>query len=185
MPAQLVLGATSVQAFVKELRDLDKELYKQLRREIKGELTPVSKAIQAKIPSKAPLSGFAARNARGPMGDVYTWRKPTAGINTDMGTPAKAASGLVPLVSLFYRDQKGTAGFTILELAGSRNVGRFKKGLAPQGRAMIESLNKVYPQRSTSGRFALPYARPQVPKMRSAVEKVLVSFAKKINRRLK
>jgi hypothetical protein len=185
MPAELVLGASNIQAFVKELRGLDKELYNQLRREIKTELTPVSKNLQARIPSKAPLSGFASRNATGPEAARYTWRKPTRGINTDMGTPAKAAKGLVPLVSLFYKDQGGTAGFTILELAGSKNIGRFKGGLAPQGRAMIEALNRVYPQRSSSGRFVLPYVRPQVPKMRAAVENILVKFAKKINRRLK
>jgi hypothetical protein len=102
-----------------------------------------------------------------------------------MGTPAKAAKGLVPLVSLFYRDKAGTAGFTILELAGSTNVGRFKGGLTPQGRAMIESLNSRYPQRSSSGRFVLPFVRPQVPRIRAGVEKILVNFAKKVNRRLK
>jgi hypothetical protein len=64
MPAQLVLGASDVRAFVRELRDLDKELYNQLRRELRAELSPVSKKLQAGIPSKAPLSGFAARNAR-------------------------------------------------------------------------------------------------------------------------
>lgn len=185
MPAQLVLGATNVQAFVKELRGLDRELYNQLRRELKTELSPVSKKIQANIPSKAPLSGFAARNARGPEGERYTWRKPTAGINTDMGTPARAAKGLVPLVSLFYKDKPGTAGFTIMELAGSKNVGRFKGGLAPQGRAMIQSLNARYPQRSSSGRFVLPFIRPQLPKIRLAVENILTSFAKKIGLRLR
>lgn len=184
MPAQLVLGASNVQAFVKELRDLDKTLYNDLRRELRTELSPVSKALQARIPSRT-LGGFTSARASGAMANTYTYFKPTPGINTDMGTPAKAAKGLVPLVSLSFRDKKGTAGFSILELAGSTNVGRFKKGLTPQGEAMIRNINKKFPQHSSSGRFVLPFVRPQVPKMRAAVEKILVKFADKIGRRLK
>ena len=184
MPAQLVLGASNIQAVVKELRDLDRELYNTLRRELKQELSPVSKKIQSNIPSKAPLSGFAKRNATGPEGVRYTWQKPTAGVNTDLGNPKRAASGLTPLVSLFYRDKGGTAGFSILELAGSKNIGRFKNGLTPQGAAMIRNLNSRFPQRSTSGRFVLPFARPQVPQMRKAVENIIAKFAKRIGRRL-
>lgn len=181
----MVLGSSNVAAFVKELRNLEGNLYNQLRRELKGDLQPVSKAIQAKIPSKAPLSGFSARNATGRMAGTYTWRKPTPQVNTDMGTTRKAASGLVPLVSLGFADKKGTAGFTILELAGSANAGRFKNGLTPQGAAMIRNINGRFPQQSSSGRFALPFARPQVPKMRKAVEKILVKFADRIGRKLK
>ena len=185
MPAQLVLGASNVQAFVKELRGIDRELYNSLRRELKAELSPVSKKIQSNIPSKAPLSGFAKRNATGPEGARYTWQKPTAGINTDLGNPKRAISGLTPIVSLFYRDKGGTAGFSILELAGSKNIGRFKGGLTPQGRAMINNLNARYPQRSSSGRFVLPFVRPQLPKIRQAVENVIVKFAARVGRRLK
>lgn len=185
MPAQLVLGASNIQAVVKELRDLDRELYNTLRRELKDELSPVSKKIQGNIPSKAPLSGFAKRNATGPEGERYTWRKPRAGINTDLGNTKRAMSGMTPLVSLFYKDTGKTAGFSILELAGSKNVGRFKNGLTPQGRAMISNLNARYPQRSSSGRFVLPFVRPQVPKMVRAVETIIAKFAQRIGRRLK
>jgi len=185
MPAQMVLGAPNVQAFVRELRALDKTLYNDLRRELKTELSPVSKAIQARIPSKAPLSGFSSRKASGINAERYTYFKPLAKVNTDMGTPAKAARGLVPLVSLAYVDKKGTAGFTIMELAGSKNVGRAKRGLTPQGAAMIRNLNARNPMKASSGRFVLPFVRPQVPRMRKAVETILVKFADKIGRRLK
>lgn len=181
----MVLGSSNVSAFVKELRELEGNLYNQLRRELRTELRPVSRAIQAKIPSKAPLSGFSARNATGRMAGTYTWRKPTPQVNTDMGTTRKAASGLVPLVSLGFADKKGTAGFTILELAGSRNVGRFKNGLTPQGEAMIRNVNARFPQKSSAGRFALPFARPQVPQMRKAVEAIIVKFGDRVGRRLK
>ena len=184
MPAQLVLGASDVQAFVRELRNIDKALYNDLRRELRTELTPVSKALQSRIPSRT-LSGFRSNMASGKNAQRYTYFKPTAGINTDMGTPAKAAKGLVPLVSLTFKDKKDTAGFTILELAGSANVGRFKKGLTPQGAAMIRNINNKFPQRSSSGRFVLPFARPQAPAMRKAIEKILVKFADKVGRRLK
>jgi hypothetical protein len=185
MPAQLILGASNIAAVVKELRDLDRELYNTLRRELKQELSPVSKKIQANIPSKAPLSGFAKNNATGAEAQRYTWRKPVAGINTDLGNPKRAISGLTPLVSLFYKDSGGTAGFTILELAGSKNIGRFKSGVTPQGAAMIRNINAKYPQRSSSGRFVLPFARPQVPRMAKAVETIIAKFAKRIGRKLK
>jgi hypothetical protein len=185
MPAQLVLGASNIQAVVKELRAIDTDLYKALRSELKQELQPVSRKIQANIPSKAPLSGFSRNKATGPERERYTWRKPRAGVNTDLGNPRRAISGLSPLVSLFYKDSGATAGFAILELAGSKNVGRFKNGLSPQGRAMIQNLNARFPMKSSSGRFVLPYARPQQGAMRQAVENILVKYAKRVGRRLK
>lgn len=184
MPAQMILGASNIQAFIKELRDIDKTLYNDLRRELKTELSPVSKAIQARIPSRT-LSGFTKARATGPEASRYTYLKPIPKINTNMGTTAKAINGLVPLVSLAYVDKAGTAGFTILELAGSANVGRFKNGLTPQGEAMIRNLNAKFPQKSRAGRFVLPFIQPQVPAMRAAVERILIKSMAKVGRRLR
>jgi len=174
MPAQLILGASNIQAVVKELRTLDRELYNTLRRELKAELSPVSKKIQSNIPSKAPLSGFAKRNATGPEGLRYTWQKPTAGVNTDLGNPKRAASGLTPLVSLFYRDKGGTAGFSILELAGSKNIGRFKNGLMAK---------KGFPL-GDRGRWVIPQYYKMQPQVREKAIKILQKYGDKVSRRL-
>lgn len=185
MPAQFILRESNVQQVVRELKGVEGGLYKQLRADLRETLKPTLVELQARIPSQAPLSGFSRNKATGPEALRYTWAKPNAKVITDLGNPKQAAGGQIPLVSLNFKDAKNTAGFTILELAGSKNIGRFKRGLAPQGRAMIDALNQRYPQRSSSGRFVLPYARPQRPRMVAAVTEIIVRYAEKIGKRLR
>jgi hypothetical protein len=71
---------------------------------------------------------------------------------------------------------------SILELAGTANVGRSKGGLTPQGAAMIRNLPAM---RKGLGRFVIPeFKEKQAEATRLAV-RILDKFAQKVGRRLR
>jgi hypothetical protein len=173
-----VVSAENLTVVLKELRALDPNLRKELVAEMKGGVKPIASALASKIPTKAPLSGFSpSNNASSP----YVWRKPSMIVKTPFAKKAKKP-GFYPVVSIQFNDRRPNAGLSILELAGSANVGRDKGGLTPQGRAMIANLPAM---RKGLGRFVIPeFKEKQAQAQRIAVG-ILEKFASKVNRRLK
>jgi hypothetical protein len=173
-----VVGAENLTAVLRELRAVDPNLRKELVAEMKSGISPIASALAAKIPAEAPLSGFApSNNASSP----YVWRKPSMIVKTPFAKRAKKP-GFYPVVSIQFNDRRPNAGLSILELAGSRNIGKAKGGLTPQGRAMIDNLP---PMRSGLGRFVIPdFKEKQGDAERIAVG-ILAKFASKVNRKLR
>lgn len=172
-----VVSADNLQQVLSELKKLDPNLRKELVAEMKSGVKPIASALASAIPSQAPLSGFApGNNASSP----YVWRKPSMSVRTPFARKAKIP-GFYPVVSIQFNDRRPNAGLSILELAGSRNIGRAKNGLTPQGAAMIRNLP---PMRKGLGRFVIPeFKEKQAQAQRIAVG-ILEKFAAKVNRRL-
>jgi hypothetical protein len=173
-----VVSAENLAVVLKELRALEPNLRKELVTEMKAGVKPIASALAANIPTKAPLSGFSpSNNASSP----YVWRKPSMVVKTPFAKKAKKP-GFYPVVSIQFNDRRPNAGLSILELAGSRNIGKAKGGLTPQGRAMIDNLP---PMRKGLGRFVIPeFKEKQADAQRIAVG-ILEKFASKVNRRLR
>lgn len=174
---RFVVSAENLAVVLKELRALEPAIRKELVSEMKDGIKPIARGLSAKLPTQAPLSGFAsANNASSP----YVYRKPSMIVKTPFAKRARKP-GFHPVVSIQFNDRRPNAGLSILELAGSRNIGRAKQGLTPQGRAMIRNLP---PTRKGLGRFVIPdFKEKQNDAQRIAVG-ILEKFASKVNRRL-
>ena len=93
--------------------------------------------------------------------------------------------GTYPVVSIQFNDRRPNAGLSILELAGTRNIGKAKGGLTPQGAGMIQALDRRFPVKKGLGRFVIPeFKEKQAQATRIAVG-ILERYAAKVNRRLK
>ncbi len=73
-----------------------------------------------------------------------------------------------------FRSRGDSAGFEIMELAGTRNIGKQKKGLTPQGRGMIRALNAVAPVQGGLGRFVIPQAKDEAGAVMSIARRTLL-----------
>jgi hypothetical protein len=173
-----VVSAENLTVVLKELRDLDANLRKELVAEMKAGVKPVASALSAKIPTKAPLSGFSPQNN---ASSPYVWRKPSVVVKTPFAKKAKKP-GFYPVVSIQFNDRRPNAGLSILELAGTRNIGKSKGGLTPQGRAMIANLP---PMIGGLGRFVIPEFKGKQAEAERIAVRILEKFASKVNRRLR
>lgn len=165
---------------LRELRNLEPNLRKELVKEMKSEIMPVGKALEASIPGAPPLSGFAPGQGSSP----YIWKKPRMTVRTPLAKKAKLP-GFYPVVSIRFNDRRPNAGLSILELAGTRNIGKNKGGLTPQGAAMIRNLNARYPVKGGLGRFLIPEFKEKRAEANKAAIRVLNKFAAKVGRRMR
>jgi hypothetical protein len=179
MPAEFRVEPQNFQALINELRNVDKELVNEFRREFRSELKPYGNKLRANIPSKSPLSGFTARKgAQSP----YIYSKPTVAIDVKFRGKGKQPR----LVSLFFNDRRPNAGFSILETAGSRNIGKDKGGMTQRGLNMVTGLATAGYSLGKGGRWVIPqfYSTAQ-SEMTAAAKKIIVKFANKVNLKLR
>lgn len=186
MPASFAVSAENLKTVLRELRQVDPNLRKELQSEMKSEVKPLMNRLKVGIPSSSPLSGFARANPvrRDGTTNYARWGSVNGTVRTPVGSRAKKP-GFYPVVSIRFRSRKGNAGFEIMELAGSKNLGRARNGLTSQGRAMINALNARYPMQGGLGRFVIPQFRDSGAETVRAAKNVLVKFANKVNRRLR
>lgn len=178
MPASFSVKVQDLDRVLRELRQLDPNLRKELVSEMKSAVMPVGQRLLSKIPPDPPLSGFGRGN--GAM-SPYIYQKPQMTTRTPFAKKARQP-GFFPVVSIRFADRRPNAGLSILELAGTRNIGRNKGGLTPQGAAMIRNLP---PMRLGLGRFVIPnFKAEQVNVTRTAV-RILEKFANKVNLKIR
>jgi hypothetical protein len=174
MPAQFTLKQADFSAVLRELKDLDKTLVNELRKEFRTQLKPVNDSVKSKIPTEAPLSGFSRRDGSEP----YIWSRPTAKVVTSFRPPRGKA--FTNLVSTQFSQRRPNAGFNVMELAGSKSSGN-----TPQGRMMIEKLNSRFPISGGLGRFAIPEWKKKGPEVEKIVRRILDDFSGRVSRKFK
>jgi hypothetical protein len=175
----VVIDEENFRGLIKELNAYEPGLRKVMQDDLKKRLNPVKDAIAGKIPGASPLSGFAKGNGTSP----YIWGKPRATVKTTFSARAKEP-GAVSAIFFQFADRRPNAGLAIMEFAGQANVGKNKRGLTPQGAAMIRALNSRFPIRGY-GRFVIPEGRKQQGRAVEITTKVLREYAAKVGRRLK
>jgi hypothetical protein len=177
MPAQFSIREADLRTVLRELRQLDPNLRKQLQRDMKTGLQPVVDKLAATVPKQSPLSGFATASSRGTR---YNWGAVRGSTVTPLGKRAKKP-GFVPVVSMRFRSRgKTNAGFEIMELAGSKTQGQ-----TPQGRAMISALNSRFPVRQGLGRFVIPEAKGEADAALRIAKGIVERYVALVNRRIR
>ena len=186
--------ATDVRAMQKRLKEIDKDLRKQLLREAKAPAVPIQKAVKAAIPASSPLGrsrpsvngrmvwgGPTARGTKTPANTVKIQFR-TAGSKTTDVTSLVALKVTSPLTII--SDMAGSsknfmnAGYKGSGVTREYNVSRggvtFKRkhSLAGQGYGMLKKLG------GKASRYVWPAAESKIPQARLEIQKVLDRFTK-------
>jgi hypothetical protein len=140
------INQAELKRVMRVLRELDPQIVKDLRTELKSKIKPVADQVAAAVPIEAPLSGM--RN-NGPL--AWTGVRATVGF-----TPSKKQGSSI--VSVRINPLQGKRGLYLAELAGSRS-----SGVTDAGRNLIAVLNERKPMKGRGGRFAYAQFRMQRP----------------------
>ena len=154
-----VKGLVGVNEMIRELKKVEPELYRQLRKDLIQDVKPLFAAIKSAVPGVAPLSGM---NNNGRLG----WGKPirvTAKINL------KRRRGFSSLLTV----KTTNAAVEMVDMAGSASSGQ-----TPQGRAMIANLPGKH------SRYVWPTAKRYLPEITAAANRTLERYSKIKNRTL-
>jgi len=175
---------------VAQLRMLDENLVKELRKDLRVAAEPVATSIKGYIPGAPPLRGMR-HNGR------TSWQPANVKVSVKTSFTKRTARNEAAIVSIYIGGKKGTdgaAGLQIADMAGRRNKttsgmtrdypykgGTRKHRKNGQGRAMMDYLNGRY---SNASRFVWRGAMLQLPSVQSAVLLSLEKASKKINAKL-
>jgi len=165
------VSATGIREIVKELKEVDPQLLKDLRKELRSQVGPIAKQVADAVPSEPPLSGFGNPSPTG-------WSPVRPSIAFTPGRSRKTGNHLVN-IRVNPVPARGRRGLYIGELAGSRSG-----GTTDRGRRMIDVLNQRFPMRGRGGRFAYTKFRTLRPDAVKLATSIVESAVGKINRKL-
>ena len=162
------VNAEGIRSAIKELKALDANLLKELRKDLKTKISPLAKQIANDVPSEPPLSGFARESSFG-WGPV----RPTVSF-----TPGRSRKTGDHLVSIRIAPPKGKRGLYVAERAGA------KGGRNNRGEAMIRNLNAKQAMKGKGGRFAYAKFRLLRPDAMKIATVIVNQMLVRINKRL-
>lgn len=177
MPASFRIPQVRVKQLQRELKELDKTLFNDMRREMRASLKPFADRLHSRIPTAPPISGFA-RRPRGVQQSIeqrapFVWKRPRPRISVGSGRIARGRSG-TSLVRIVFNDRRPTSGFSVLETAGARGPNRLSRAMATAG----------FPLRG-KGRFVLPEFYENEDIVVNVARRVLRKFARRVSEDLR
>lgn len=183
---------TGINEAIKDMRKLDGEAVKALRKNMKSAILPTAQKIAAKVPTQAPLSGM-----------IHSGRTRWTGARARVAfTPAKIRKGkdLHPIVSIVMVGKGTGAGFDIAEIAGSRNnqftrsrSKEFQRSTSGnkirtrqngQGRAFVNNLTQRAPWKTKAGRFGFGYFLQEKKTLEGIAKAILANQAEEYNKKI-
>lgn len=173
-----------VQFVIKQLNNIDKDMLRDMRKEIITEIKPLYAAIRSNIPSTRPMSGFV-HNGR------TSWNQP---VRVTGKVSYRSRAGKNTLVSI----RTSSASVEMADMAGKKNnfdVGRegsnrgfsaeyVKNGrrvrhrLNGQGQAMVSQLG------GTPSRYIYPAVEQFRPIITTKIKNIINNYAAKVNIKL-
>jgi len=155
----------NVKVVIRQLKDLQPETFKQLRRDMKNEIKPLVSLIKASIPQSAPLSGF---NNEGRLGwDTTNPQSVTISVPTSLA--GKNAANVVMIT-------ENSAAVSLVDKAGMRGRGRFPE------RKLDENLTRRI---GKSQRFGWKVALQNRQIINTAIENIIGKIEEATNRKIK
>jgi hypothetical protein len=163
-------NAGDVRWLLKGLRNLDKDLYNQMRRDFRSAVRPTARQLAANIPYSSPVSGLSpnAKYARQPIDQraPYVWKKPSASI--DVGSIGrgwrKGRQKIQPVLRIRFNDKRPNSAFSVLERASKGRLAgvvgeRFEFG--------------------DRGRWVIPQFYSKQQELFGVARKILLDYAKR------
>lgn len=181
MPASFRIPQTRVKALQRELKELDKTLYNEMRREMRAGIKPIADQLHAQIPSSPPISGFA-RRPRGVRQSIeqrapFVWKRPRPRIAVGTGRIGTGRSG-TSLVKIVFNDRRPAAGFSVLERVGTQGSNRLSRAMNTAGYPLRRS------GRGKGGRFVIPEFYRNEDRMVRIARDILQKFGRKVSKDL-
>jgi hypothetical protein len=161
--------AKGVKEMVGKLKDVDVDLVKALRSDLRTEVSSTASFIKAQIGAMpAPLSGMAE------PGNKAYWGGVTARAAISLSNTKK----ITPLLAIKMNSAKGAPGYLIAETAGKKS-----RGNTPQGQNLIAVLtDRLGSIRGKSGnRIAWKMFSSRRAELRKAALGVLDSYSRKVS----
>ena len=182
----LDIKITGIAEVVKTLKNIDNDLVKRARKDLRTGAKPVADAIKQNIPSESPLQGKSGSTSgtRGMIHNGRTGWNP-AGVKVTVRTDfsKKAEKKGYKLVSIVAgikgnrgQSAQGNAAFQIADQAGRSRGGKTKSG-----RAMIRKLNS----QSRASRYVYPAGLRELPYVQDVVRGTIRKMQNDYNRKLK
>ena len=158
-----------IKRLVKELKEIDPALGRQLGKDLKSELRPFAQSIQNEMPTESPLSGLVHNGRTG-------WDPARVTISATPGAGWGRAFARVVI-----EGHPRPAALKIAEFAGSSN---YTKSTGP-GRSLSRNLDRAgYPLvKGRGGRFGFAAYYRKQPEMLQIIQKVIDRFVKMTNKR--
>ena len=176
------VGRESVAKTFRVLRKFDPDSVRELRKELQGQLKPVAKAIAAKYPSQAYLSGLEGRTRVSfrdggiVVKENWKWSEVVSKVSITPGKSRKGA-GKNNLVSISI-NYKGAIPW-VTEFAKSTG------NLSPQGKALVRNIESRFPSWPNGGRLFYKEFLATRSDVIKSTENILNSWSKSISEELK
>lgn len=162
------IDAELIKRIIKELRDIDPKLARQLGKDLKSALLPFASAIQSEMPSESPLSGLVHNGRTG-------WDPARV---TIAATPGAGWGRSIARVVI--EGHPRPAALKIAEFAGSSN---YTKSTGP-GMSLVKALDRRYPLvKGRGGRFGFRAYYQKQAQMFAIIQGVIDGFVKMTNKR--
>lgn len=163
-----------------DLRKLDRDLYNELRRELRADLKPLAQRLQKNIPrGGSPLSGMSSspRISRSRQSaqqrEPYVWRIPPARV--EVGTRRRGRRGVRNVVRIRFNDKRPYAAFSVLETA--------RQARGYRGQNMIRGINAKYPAVG-KGRWVIQQFYDRKQEVIMIIKPIVLRFGVKASARL-
>lgn len=177
-PGKKMTRAKNLDFAIRTLKTIDPESHKAFQESFKTQAKQIGRELKENIPraNKVP-SGFQPRNAA--EGSFYVYKKPTMKIVMGSRNKGRRRTGgrSLPVVKIVFSDRRPTAGFSILELAGTEN----RNGITYRGRNLIRGLRTKGMPLKDGGRFVIPEFYDRRPEILRMAELILLRYAKRVN----
>lgn len=176
------IEANNVREAIKELKALDATVLKEMRKDLRTQVSPFAKQIADAVPSDPPISPKTGKPMSGFGGGEFGhsgptgWSSTKASVSFTPGASRKTGNHLVSVKITAGRQKRGVY---IAELAGSRS-----KGFTKQGRSLIKTLNAVTPMKGKGGRYAYSKFRLLRPDIVILAVMIVNKTLAKVNRKI-
>ena len=171
MPVFPSVDAQGVREAIAELKNIDPDLVKALRTDMRSSLKPFAARIKEALPADPPLSGMG-------HGGGTRYLPTTVNVSITTGKSRKNPT-LSALASIRATPKNKSRGLYLAELAGSRS-----SGYTPQGRNLISVLNERKRMRGSAGRFIYDSFRRNKDQIFVITISVLNKHLDRVNARL-
>lgn len=171
MPASFSVSSGDYRWLIGKMKELDKEIFNQMRRDFRSEIRPFSRNLASNIPTRSPLSGLAPGNpyARQSLDEraPWLWKKPSVSIDVGGRPKKRAGKPTEAVVRLRFNDRRPYSVFSILE---RRKGGKLPEQVARGGYAFGDR-----------GRWVIPQFYKRQAEMASIAQKILVDYSKRFS----
>ena len=166
---KMQFNADDVSRGFRLLRQVDPELLKRFRKDLREDLGPMAKAIAAKYPSQAPdLKGFDQAYNK------WAWGEVVGKVNITPGKSRKGP-GRNNVVALRMSYKQATPW--VVDMIGLQNP-----GVSPQGKRLFTALQKRFPSWPNGGRIFYKEFQARRGEVFDKAEKVLDKYIDELNR---